>query len=85
MERSYESSWALARHAEGPLLAKAVQIRFKASIDDLDAFVSSLIEQRYSAWCVHLKPAVPLTSAAGRSHQDIGGARRILGYQGTTC
>lgn len=43
MERSYESARALVRAAEGPLLPH------------LDAFVSWLIEQHYSGWCVHLK------------------------------
>ncbi len=43
MERSYESAAALVRAAEGPLSPH------------LHAFVSWLIEQRYSAWCVHLK------------------------------
>ena len=43
MERSYESARALVCAAEGPLSPY------------LEAFVSSLIEQRYSAWCVYLK------------------------------
>lgn len=43
MERSYESARALVRAAEGPLSPH------------LEAYVSSLIEQRYSAWCVYLK------------------------------
>lgn len=43
MERSYESARALVREAQGPLSPY------------LEAFVSSLIEQRYSAWCVYLK------------------------------
>ena len=43
MERSYESARALVCEAEGPLSPH------------LEAFVSSLIEQRYSAWCVYLK------------------------------
>lgn len=43
MERSYESARALVCAAEGPLSPH------------LEAYASSLIEQRYSAWCVHLK------------------------------
>lgn len=43
MERSYESARALVCEAEGPLSPY------------LEAFVSSLIEQRYSACCVYLK------------------------------
>lgn len=43
MEQSYAGARALARAAEGPLSPY------------LEAFVSSLIEQRYSTWCVCLK------------------------------
>lgn len=43
MERSYESARALVSAAEGPLSPH------------LEVFVSSLIEQHYSPWCVYLK------------------------------
>lgn len=43
MERTFESARALARAAEGPLAPH------------IDAYVSWLIEQQYSALCVHVK------------------------------
>lgn len=60
MERSYESARALVCAAQGPLSPY------------LEAFVSSLIEQRYSAWCVYLKSYRAVDFSAWLEQQRTG-------------
>jgi integrase/recombinase XerD len=60
MERSYESARALVCAAQGPLSPY------------LEAFVSSLIEQRYSAWCVYLKSYRAVDFSAWLAQQRTG-------------
>jgi integrase/recombinase XerD len=64
MERSYDSARSIVRTAQGPLAPH------------LDAFVSWLVEQRYSGWCVHLKVyrAADFSAWLVQRHLDLRGA-----------
>ena len=61
MERSYDSARTIGRSAQGPLAPH------------LDAFVSWLVEQRYSGWCAHLKAyrAADFSAWLGQRHTDM--------------
>jgi site-specific recombinase XerD len=64
MERTYDAARSIVRAAQGPLASH------------LDAFVSWLIEQRYSGWCVHLKAyrAADFSAWLARRRIDVRGA-----------
>lgn len=61
MERSYDSARSISRSAQGPLRPH------------LDAFVSWLVEQRYSGWCAHLKAyrAADFSAWLAQRHTDV--------------
>lgn len=61
MERSYDSARTLAHTARGPLSPH------------LDAFVTWLVEKRYSGWCAHLKAyrAADFSAWLAQRHTDV--------------